>query len=482
MKRFQMLLCLLLSLMLLTACAAPAMDATQPTTTAAATEATTEATEPQWQPYTGQSSRGYVYYYQEEGRERDWEEDILYLADSYTWEYGQLSQFAFRIEYPDDVEYSEEFYDPELRQTFLDEINGLIPQIPELTDDEILYELQRIVCLLNDAHICIYLPESELFPIGFHVFYEEEQPAVRAILLPEAYVDWLYAELVAINGYDMAQVEAMMAPYNSHENRYWLYELLYNAAYNGTAITLMDLQAAGIVAKDSDDAVYTLQNEAGETVDVALSALTYSQYGKQDLVYHMPTEAYSTEHANSDSYYWHTLLERDTVYIRINQFEEDPEYTFLTLGNEVLAGDRERGGTKNVIVDIRDNPGGYAFLGYNELITVLQRMDVENIYVLINSNTFSNGIIMASSIRREIPEAILVGTPGGQPANFFAGMSDGDFVMPNCDVIFRMPTCWNAPLPDFEGDALLPDVTVWPTIEDYQQNRDTVLEAVLNMS
>ena len=57
-------------------------------------------------------------------------------------------------------------------------------------------------------------------------------------------------------------------------------------------------------------------------------------------------------------------------------------------------------------------------------------------------------------------------------------MSDGDFVMPNCDVIIRMPTSINKTLPDYEGDTLMPDLLVYPTIEDYKNGVDTVLEAV----
>ena len=76
------LLCLLLAVLMLGACAASPAD-TQPTTApigtaAPTTEATEEATEPQWAPFTGKLN-GYVYYY-DQGRSRDWEEDILHVA------------------------------------------------------------------------------------------------------------------------------------------------------------------------------------------------------------------------------------------------------------------------------------------------------------------------------------------------------------------------------------------------------------------
>ena len=125
------------------------VEETQPTTlpttpTQATTVPTTAATEPQWAPYTGQL-RGYVYYY-EDGRERDWEEDILHMAGVYLGEvyangHPLLTDMEFQTMFSMDgmpVEYRT-FYDEAMREVFLQAINDLIPQIPELKDYEILF-------------------------------------------------------------------------------------------------------------------------------------------------------------------------------------------------------------------------------------------------------------------------------------------------------------------------------------------------------
>lgn len=486
MKQYQKLFSLLFVIILLfslAACAGlPDSGSPLPETTTDTTPETTEETIPQWSPYKGQSSRGYVYYY-ESGRNRDWEEDIIYMADNYTWDYAQLTSFDSRIEWPGDVEYSDQFYNEELRETFLAEINALILRIPELTDNEILYELQRIVALLHDAHSSIYLPAADSVAASFQPFYVDGELDVRAVYLPEQYRHVMFGKLTAINGFTVEEVMEKALPYLSYENEYWAVNLMFGIFGPEYAANPEFLQIIGISPKGAEGVTYSFLTEGGQAVDVELYPLSSPKmYGQSMIPGYTCNWVYELMYRDrQDRMYWHEEIAPGTVYIRINEFEEDPNYTFLTLGNEILAQDRDRGGTRKVIVDVRDNPGGYQFLGYGQLITVLQRMDVQNIYVLIDGNTFSNGIIMAGSIKREIPEAIIVGTPGGQPANFFAGMYDGDYVMPNCGVICRIPTAWIVSLPDFEGEALMPDVVVWPTLADYKNHTDTILQAVLRM-
>lgn len=478
------LLVILLPLCLAACGGTPRQETLPPETTlpVPTTAATTAPTEPQWTPYTG-TSRGYVYFHHGE-RDLKWEEDVIYLADNYLDDYAQLYPFDSLVQWPDDLGYTDTLYDEALRASFIEEINLLIPEIPELTDTQILYRLQKIVATLHDAHASVYLPASQYFPISFQPFYSDEGMEFYTVYLPAEHEEFLFTRLEAVNDIPVEEIIQRIKPYLSYENEQWAVGNIFGT-YNAEHITWKNtLQITGIMDENADTAVFRLVTDSGETGALELEAYTGAQLQGIDLAGMTPDYAYPLMYSDwqTINYWYQPLPEEDAVYVRINRFQEDPYYTFLEMGNDILKDVSEAGGVGKLIVDLRDNPGGYTFLGYNAFINVLKRVDVETVYVLIDGSTFSNGVVMAGSIKRLLPDAVLVGTPAGQPPNFFGGMYDGDYVMPNCGVECRIPTVYHITLEDYEGDALMPDITVYPTIEDYISSVDTILEAVLDMA
>lgn len=79
--------------------------------------------------YNG-TSEGYIYWY-EEGRNRDWEEDVVFLADMFMQNDPQISGNEFRVllDEKENYYYSDELYNEELRNEFIERINILMPDI-----------------------------------------------------------------------------------------------------------------------------------------------------------------------------------------------------------------------------------------------------------------------------------------------------------------------------------------------------------------
>lgn len=475
---------LLLVSLLLCACAPapnhPIAETSVPTASHAETTSPTEVpvvTEAVWSGYSG-TSKGYIYLHSEQ-RDHNWEEDILYFADSYLDDYAKLTHYPFRIEYVDDVEYEDFHYDPDFRNAFIEQINTLIPQIPTLTDTELLYQLQRIISLLRDAHASIIIDSSKYFPIGFEPFYEDDMWIYRVSCVPSQYEHTMMAKLVGINDTPVTQIIEKLKPYISYENENWLSHCVSGGGYPGSVSELSLLRACDILDKTEITATYNLITVEGESLDITLTAQTIDQFLSQDLTGMTHNLVYPSIYSDSDTFYFHRMYpEHSMMYVRIKQFETMPEYTFLEFGNQIIREVREVGGLKKIVIDLRRNPGGSQFLGYVEFINALKRMDIDDIYVLVDQGTFSCAILMASTIKYTFPDSVLVGTPAGQPPNFFAGMWDGDYMMPNCEVVFRMPTAYYCILQDYTYDALMPDLIVYPTLEDYVMGIDTIFEAV----
>lgn len=82
-----------------------------------------------------------------------------------------------------------------------------------------------------------------------------------------------------------------------------------------------------------------------------------------------------------------------------------------------------------------------------------------------------------------------MGLPVGESVNTFGPSSGstgigfgGSFhVLPNNGCNFVVSDRFYVSWPGYEGEALMPDIEVRPTIEDYKQGIDTILEAVTDM-
>lgn len=461
---------LLLISMVLSACT----PAVTPPETTVATESV--VTEPAWAGYSG-TSKGYIYLHSEE-RDHAWEEDILYFAGTYLDNYGLLTHFPSRVEYVDDVEYEDYLYDPNMRDTFIEEINTLIPRIPDLSDTEILYELQRILALLRDAHASLIIDNGTYFPICFEPFYEEDEWVYRVSFILDGNEQAIMCTLAGVNGIPLEEVIQRITPYLSYENEQWIAHQISGYYHPGSLAEADLLKVCGILGPDDKEATYNLITETDESLDVTLRSFNIDQIPHLDMVGIPHLFVYPSIYRNYDtSYFYEMYPEENMVYVRVNEFEIMPEYTFLDLGNEIIKDVREAGGMKKIVIDLRRNPGGYQFLGYPEFIRALERMDIEDIYVLVDQGTFSCAIIMTGNIKHYFPEATIIGTPAGQPPNFYGGIWPEDRIMPNCQIECRLPTAFCNILPDYEYDALMPDLIVYPTFNDYMNGIDTILEA-----
>ena len=451
-------------------------DAPEPTTVPT-TQAPTEPTETQavWVPYDG-NSKHYTYLYTE-GRNRDWEEDILYFGDVYLDEYPVLTHFPSRIDYGIEIEYSDEFYNPQMRQTFLTGINDLIQNVPALSDMEILYEMQRMLALLQDGHTCLWIDGEKGFPIGFQEFYENGEYVFYVTLLPEEHVSLIMSKLTGINDIPLDGVISRLTPYISTENIYNLLDNLSGGSSLGNLSNLEILQIAGIA--EGDSVVYNLETEYGLPIRLKLESQSYAEMVGFNFVGHTHMGAYPEIYGENNPAFFYKWMENNTMmYVRINEFDYMDDYTFLQFGNDIIRELREQGGARKLVVDLRRNPGGYQFYGYDEFINALKRMEFDSLYVLIDQGSFSCAVITAGEIKKAFPAAVLVGTPAGQPANFFAGMNLVDYALPNSKVLCPMPLNYYRVLPENHDDALMPDILVYPTISDYKQCIDTILEAV----
>ena len=116
--------------------------------------------------------------------------------------------------------------------------------------------------------------------------------------------------------------------------------------------------------------------------------------------------------------------------------------------------------------------------GFEEFVDQFARIATQGCYILTDHAVASSSNGMVGKMAAFIPDAILVGTPTGQPANNWGNPSSYNTL--NNKVHFRVSNEFWMFAESAEDDAIMPDVLLYQTLEDYKQGIDTVLEYVRN--
>lgn len=465
---------LLIAALLLCGCAENVPPAQ---TTAAPTVATTAARV--WE-YVG-NMKGYEYYY-EDGRDLKWEEDVLYVAEVYLGEkfangHPLLTDMEFQTFYAMDgypVEFASH-YNEQMREEFIRDINELIPRIQDMEDYEVLFALSKAIAKLDDLHsyVAYWNASTRFYPLSLVPLFTDEGKAVYyANAVPEKHEYLLFAELTAINDVPLREVLELLRPYVSVENEaafvYQSYQML---------IRPEALKVIGMVGSERDAASFTFLLADGTTETVELPSQTSNN---------MPMVGKSLHSSGAliyrneiDPYWWEYLEENKTVYIRFNEIQENRNCNYSAFLKQLQNHMKAVPETEKIIVDLRGNPGGVFHANmYIMVSSFLEKQEAQQSYVLIDGASYSAAIHLSSSINQMSEKTLLVGEPGGQPANFFASVHT--YQMPNSGSSFTMSDCWWVTNEFDTNDALMPDVILYQTLEDYKNGVDTVLDRVLN--
>lgn len=443
---------------------------TQPTVEPTAAETTGRV----HQPYTG-SLENYSYYYAD-GRDREWEEDVLYTAEVFFGEESMHGhpfliddEFQTLFAMESSVVYYSLFYDEALRTQFLQDINDLIPRITELEDEQILLALQKAIAKLGDLNSYVHFPQERVYPIFFTAFFTDRGAEFRAVITPKESSQVLLGKLVAINDVTISEVTQKLMDYSSHENEYAathsISQFLSQPAY---------LEAIGIT--DGESPVdFRFLDQDGNKVTISPSPMKYADLKMDDLADHSALSIRDKD--RSSNYWWEYLEEEQALYIRFNRIEEDSSLDYESFIEQLSQVSQ----TKMVIVDLRGNSGGEfeANLSFG-LGKLLSQLEGKKSYVLLDGSSNSAAILLSSCLRQQSPSTVLVGAPGGQPANIFA--SFGTYHMPNSHQEFSMSDFYWISDENDTSDALMPDIVLNQTVEDFREGNDTVLEAIFSGS
>lgn len=440
-----------------------------------------ETTQPPRAAFNGDVD-GYEMYYTAE-REKGWEEDILFFAGKYLTEHSYLSDTNFFVQYQPgldgtlEYEYSNASFDPEKRQAFIEALDTLLASLPERSDEQIAYELTRMVAALGDVHSNVWPDTNRILPVFYEPFYHDGGVDFRVSAVDCRKEELLLARLVSYNDIPVDEMVERISAFVAHESDRALgFQLTGPFEYTG----LNDrdiLVAAGIAAED--DSYLTAEFETAEGIErTRLAFRTEDQIiSTGGVTPHGMVTVENLRYRNTDSYWW-SMIDDTTLYVQLTTMMDDPGYSIDNLFSEVRTAMRDSEVPLKIILDFRGNGGGHVHEATLQgFVNATGWYEHDGVYILIDGDCFSAGVMAPYFLRQAIEGAKLVGAPTGQGLWFPA--NSAWYELPNNGTAFSIGDEIICVSRDWEGDAVEPDVTVYQTLEDYENMVDTVVAWVL---
>ncbi len=397
-------------------------------------------------------------------REKNWRGDFSYFKRHYA------------MYHPDPFYYvSEEELDWQLEQ--------LAQKVPELSDNDIFFELQKIVAGLGDNHTGLSLPSSasaELLPIDVK-YYGDKLYLSAYVEGYDQFAPYLLHEIVSVNGVDIKYLQQKAASIADPTN-YWSSKIAFEGYFQLPAF----FDWAGCDYKEGYTFEFLDDNQKVVSVEMPVIARenvtgkavrpenwdkiplhkreTYVDYFESEKGGCVYLCLYDTMHDNDELY--HNLMEKAG--------------SLLT----------EHPGSK-MVIDLRPDRGGWeeAVDAIKKDIPLLKESYLPQTYVVTSGNTTSAAIAVLLNFKQEM-NAVQVGEPTGQFTSLWGYRHYTTKTMPSSQITFGVSNVFVERSPenayyDEDGklyeweNTVLPDVYVSQTIEDTKAGKDSVIEWIM---
>ena len=365
------------------------------------------------------------------------------------------------------------------RERFQSEVNTLARTAPELSRNELLVGILRVLALLGprNGHTGLFPADPghesdlHLYPLRLYQFSDglHVVDAVDEVLIG--------SRVVAVEGTPIEQVLRRVEPLVPRDNDSNLRGLAPHFA-----LVAEVLDGLGVV-EGAGPAEFTLESRSGERTERTLTPLAGPRYGSQFADSHfghypsaLPRAPRPLYLAGSAKPMWvRTLARGRAVYVGYNSVRS-PTPAFLR------ALDRLRRGKKvgRVVVDVRLNGGGDNTT-YGALLTAFQSKAVNRpgrLYLLIGRATFSAAGNFSAELERST-RAIVVGEPTGGGVETYGDTVPVLLVEPGWLVHIAGRYHERKRGPGDRRLAVEPDVRIDLTSAQYFAGRDPVLERAL---
>lgn len=356
------------------------------------------------------------------------------------------------------------FRDCGLPTAFEAEMTALSARIGDLTDEQAIVEIQRLLASAGDGHTLAWpfgMKKGALLRLPLMLWSFDE-----GLFVVDSSDRSLIGKRVAtIGGVPAAEVIRRLEPYVSHDNSE---QLLWAAPFYAT---LTDFLAAVGAAADRRAAV--LGFDGGSETTVRAEPLDPAAL-REKLI--PPKTAPAPLYLSHPEDAYRALgLPGNVLYVQVNTMQDGRGEKIA----DFARGLRQRiARSRALVLDLRLNNGGDASKA-DELLRTVIAADTHGtpIAVLTSRMTFSAAQTFASRID-QWTQAIFVGQPTGSRPNHYG--NERKFELPNSGLRGTISSGWNQPVTSRDERATIaPDIAVPLRASDYFAGKDPALEEAL---
>ena len=354
------------------------------------------------------------------------------------------------------------------KEEFDKRVSQLEDDIDQLDNHQVFSELGKIIASIKDAHTMTNYWDGKKYPLEFYLIDDD----LYIVNTDEDLKDMIYSKIISVDGVSWGILKEELSQQISYENESWLNFMLANyflPAY---------IYNAG-VHKDVDTHVFSVEKN-GAIQEFHVPILNFEE----------PFDFYVDQSSdkmlgNFEKYYdYKYLQENKTLYFEYNVCADMDEMKFKDF-NDALFKTIEDNDVEKIIVDLRGNSGGNSEIlnPFTErLKSYIQSNEDVDVYVLVGRQTMSSGIFAIFRIIEAVPEAITIGEPTGGAIDCYGDVKV--FYLPNSQLpiqystkYFEFSKTYNYEIK--ESNTYMPDIFLNPTIEDFMNKNDIVLNHIL---
>jgi len=345
------------------------------------------------------------------------------------------------------------------KRAFFDEIENIKATAASYDVDELLIQLLKVNAMIQDEHTRVVYCARDIFP--FACYWFEEGLVITRTETDQ--LSLLFSRVIAVNGRPIADVIEKIGTLDPTKNDAGLRTITQRSLFD--PVIMHGLQ----VAPSRAAVEYTLVTMKNDTVKIRPEARDWKKI-KLSTGFDNKVFLKNTKSGN----YWYKYVDTGNyIYFKYAHcLDENKEHLFVDFAKTLVAEIEERHPAK-IIIDMRDNGGGYPTI-LRPFINTLSRSALNKkgkIAVLIGRRTFSSAIINSAELRAQT-YATRIGEGTSGDVVFYAGVRY--FKLPNTALMISYSTQYWATDEKYEG-SLRPDIVIPETFADYSRGIDAAL-------
>lgn len=344
---------------------------------------------------------------------------------------------------------------------FIDNLEELKAKVPEYTDNEINYELSKIVSYMGDTHTNVNMGVEKMYPLS--LFWYDE--GIYIVDTDERYKDLLYSKIISLNDRPIEDVAyAFKDVFFSGANENWFKnQVMYYVVSESL------LEYVGIIHEEEISLKVQKPDGSKEQINMLPVKNGESRLIQDDSVY---TKLLRDGH-EYENYWFECLPDEKVMYVNYRcavQMNDKPSEIFANELEEVL----KKEDVEKLVIDLRQNQGGGdpVFTPIFKKIKSSKLNAEGKLYVLIGRKTYSAGMNAAIKLKEKTHATLIGESTGGRPSHYG---STKHFKLPNSGLNVNYSTLYIKHL-DEHLESLEPDVKVGVSAEQELNGVDSALD------